>query len=184
MSITTKMENLEVNQKSSLKGSKLFGNKAISGYNKFIFKILNDDDISEETKKNPLKFNYLKKLVKLEQKLELTLECTPQQLMSMGDIKTIPDVFDFIDSLLLQIARLRMVIEPEYMTNKQVHTQTLKSYIILRILWLDDSMKKIKKYSVSLGAGDSIKTIDKNTLEQEKKNLNQQLEQLYLDTYK
>jgi hypothetical protein len=102
VSITTKMENLEVNQNSSLKGSKLFGNKAISGYNKFIFKILNDDDISEETKKNPLKFNYLKKLVKLEQKLELTLECTPQQLKSMGNINTIPDVFDIIDILLLR----------------------------------------------------------------------------------
>ena len=152
-------------------------------YNKFITKVLGDPDISIETYNNRTNSALINELELLISELTNGLEKSPEFLIEKANAKNILELNQYVDNQLLRISRLRLVIEPEFMTNKQVHTQTQRPYIILRALWLDDNMRKIKKFSVSLGSSDSIENIDTKTILTEKQNLTQMLQNLYKETY-
>ncbi len=158
-------------------------NNNLYGYNRFITKVLGDPDITDKTYQNPAKANLLRELDLMVSELASELEKAPELLIEKAKAKNVLELNQYIDNQLLKIARLRMVIEPEFMTNKQVHTQTQRPYIILRALWLDDNMRKIKKFSVSLGSSDSLDNIDTVIVEREKFNLSKMLENLYKETY-
>lgn len=158
-------------------------NNNLFGYNKFITKVLGDPDITDKTYQNPAKANLLRELDLMVSELARELEKAPEVLIEKAKAKNVLELNQYIDNQLLKIARLRMVIEPEFMTNKQVHTQTQRPYIILRALWLDDNMRKIKKFSVSLGSSDSLENVDPLIVEREKYNLSQMLENLYKESY-
>lgn len=158
-------------------------NSNLFGYNRFIIKVLGDPDFASNTFKNPAKANLVGELDLMVSEMAGGLEKTPELLIEKAKAKNILELNQYIDNQLLRIARLRMVIEPEFMTNKQVHTQTQRPYIILRVLWLDDNMRKIKKFSVSLGSSDSLENIDPVIVEREKYNLTQMLENLYKESY-
>lgn len=158
-------------------------NSNLFGYNRFITKVLGDPDIASETYKNPAKANLLRELETLVSELAIGLEKAPELLIEKANAKNVLELNQYIDNQLLKIARLRLVIEPEFVTNKQVHTQTQRSYIILRALWLDEHMRKIKKFSVSLGSSESLEMIDSNLVDKEKYNLSQMLANLYKESY-
>lgn len=92
-----------------------------------------------------------------------------------------------IDLKIVQALKLKMVIKPEFLINTHTHNVTKHQYAILRVLWLDNNLKKIRKYSTSLGNIDSfgsIENIDPYLLKIEKKKLELKLQELYAEEYR
>ena len=56
-----------------------------------------------------------------------------------------------IEKYILQIMRLRMVIEPEIQIAMNKHTQTNHEYIAVKSFWLNDEGVKVRKFTKSLG---------------------------------
>ena len=69
---------------------------------------------------------------------------------------TYKELNKYFDDRLLQILRLRLIIRPEIQKSIQTHTITNHKYLVMKIIWLDDKMKKIVKFSLSLGRVDQI----------------------------
>lgn len=91
-----------------------------------------------------------------------------------------------IDLKIIQALKLKMVIKPEFLINTHTHNVTKHQYAILRVLWLDNNLKKIRKYSTSLGNLDtfgSIENINPNIIKEEKKKLELKLQELYAEEY-
>lgn len=91
-----------------------------------------------------------------------------------------------IDLKIVQALKLKMVIKPEFLINTHTHNVTKHQYAILRVLWLDNNLKKIRKYSTSLGNLDtfgSIENINPNIIKEEKKKLELKLQELYAEEY-
>lgn len=91
-----------------------------------------------------------------------------------------------IDLKIIQALKLKMVIKPEFLINTHTHNVTKHQYAILRVLWLDNNLKKTRKYSTSLGNLDtfgSIENINPNIIKEEKKKLELKLQELYAEEY-
>jgi hypothetical protein len=131
-------------------------------------------ELSEEIKSNSKLLNKLKGY-EIEKRIEYTLE----------DVNIL-SINHFIDLKVIQALKLKMVIKPEFLINTHTHNVTKHQYAILRVLWLDNNLKKIRKYSTSLGNLDtfgSIENINPNIIKEEKKKLELKLQELYAEEY-
>lgn len=103
----------------------------------------------------------------------------------IGDVNML-SINRHIDLKIIQALKLKMVIKPEFLINTHTHNVTKHQYAILRVLWLDNNLKKIRKYSTSLGNLDtfgSIENINPNIIKEEKKKLELKLQELYAEEY-
>ncbi len=57
----------------------------------------------------------------------------------------------YFDNRLLQILRIRLIVMPEFQKSVQTHTTSGHKYLVLKILWLDEFMRKKTTFSISLG---------------------------------
>ncbi|HBS52755.1 MAG TPA: hypothetical protein DD806_01990 [Flavobacterium sp.] len=92
----------------------------------------------------------------------------------------------YIDLKVIQTIKLKMVIKPEFLINTHTHNVTKHKYAILRVLWIDNNLKKIRKYSTSLGNLETfggIEKIDPYLLKEEKKKLALKLQELYTEEH-
>jgi len=132
---------------ANIKESHFYGN------NKRLYKILTDDDMNELDHKT-LSF-IQKKLAEEHDQLILSLINLINGDFRVLINKTKPLNYiganSYIDKKLLQIAKIRMVIIPEFLVNTTIHTISNHEYAVLRALWLDNDFRKIKKFSISLG---------------------------------
>jgi hypothetical protein len=177
----------------SIKENHFYGN------NKRILKILTDDDL----KNIVLPLTYLQRKLSHEHDeliLQLITNITEEteEFYQKNNVKNYLEANSLIDQKLLQIAKLRMVILPEFLINKTIHPVTNYTYAVLRAMWLDNDFRKVKKFSISLGNIDlldinitSSNQISKRLIENEeiseiidaKKNLNEKLLDLYRSEY-
>jgi hypothetical protein len=141
---------------ANLKDTHFYGN------NKRIFKILTDDDMNE-LDHNSLTF-LQKKLAEEHDQLILSLigliDGDYSMLMNKSKPFTYIEVNSDIDKRLLQIAKIRMVIIPEFLVNTTTHSVSNHEYAVLRALWLDNDFRKIKKFSISLGNTETLEMAD------------------------
>lgn len=74
---------------------------------------------------------------------------------SLEEVKTnqkyVCDVHKHIGNYSLQLLRLRSVIKPEFNISLNPHKQTGNEYLVVKSYWLDDSGKKIRKFTKSIG---------------------------------
>jgi hypothetical protein len=176
---------------ANLKDNHFYGN------NKRIFKILTDDDMNELDHKT-LTFHQ-KKLAEEHDQLILSIinliDGDYRMLINKSDPLTYIEVNSHIDKRLLQIAKIRMVIIPEFLVNTTTHSVSNHEYAVLRALWLDNDFRKIKKFSISLGNTETLemsgiirersgkKRIDSPELIVAKQNLTKKLLDLYREEY-
>ncbi|WP_310594108.1 hypothetical protein [Flavobacterium sp.] len=92
----------------------------------------------------------------------------------------------YVDLKVIQTIKLKMVLKPEFLINTHTHNVTKHQYAILRILWIDNNLKKVRKFSTSLGNIEtfgSIENIDPNLIKVEKEKLAQKIKALYAEEY-
>lgn len=124
------------------------------GNNKRIVKILTDADMNE-LENRALSYNQ-KKLAQehdylILEIIDLLLDNDQNLLSDNSKSFNYIQANSIVDEKLLQIAKIRMVIKPEFLINTTIHTVSNHKYAVLRALWLDKDFRKIKKFSISLG---------------------------------
>jgi hypothetical protein len=72
-----------------------------------------------------------------------------------SDIKQVADLIARNDQYILQISRLRMIIDPQIQLSKNIHKQTKIVYLKVKGYWLSDEGVKERKFFKSLGRYDS-----------------------------
>ncbi len=176
-------------EKNNAKGKPMSQRKieSLYGNNRRIQEIIADDDFSIDVKDSPKK----RELIKLHDQLVNKLSWdTNKQLDTIIENLVAPtykELNKYFDDRLLQILRLRLIIKPEIQKSIQTHTITNHKYLVMKIIWLDDQMKKNVKYSISLGRVDLIgDTLDYKIPEinNARMELELKLNELYSSTYK
>lgn len=71
------------------------------------------------------------------------------------DITRVNNVYDRIGKYIIQIMRLRHVIEPEVQISKNVHPRTGHHYLAIKAYWIDDNGKKVRKFTKSIGRAEN-----------------------------
>ena len=72
-------------------------------------------------------------------------------------IQTNEQVHAKIESLMLQIMKLRLIIEPSIQIATNVHTQSKLTYLVAKSFWYDSNGIKIRKFTKSLGRAEDYK---------------------------
>lgn len=67
------------------------------------------------------------------------------------------DVYAKLEGLILQLMRLRMVIQPDFQFSKNVHPVSNIAYLAAKGFWIDDDGKKVRTFTKSLGRLDEYK---------------------------
>jgi hypothetical protein len=98
--------------------------------------------------KNHLFFNQLETLRK--EFLDYYFEKLNTLVKKNQELRAV-DIHSRIGKYIIQVSRLRMVIEPEIQIAMNVHTLTKIEYIAAKGFWINDSGKKIRKFTKSLG---------------------------------
>ena len=70
-------------------------------------------------------------------------------------ITKVNDVYNRIGQYILQLMRLRLVIEPEVQISKNVHPRTEIHYLAIKAYWIDDNGRKVRKFTKSLGRAEN-----------------------------
>jgi len=117
-----------------------------------ILRWLEDDNFSELVSKDIHGFEYTVELDILKKEYINFLE------IHLKSIYKVTNNFDQVVDLLvrneeyqLQVARLRMVIDPEIQLSKNIHKKTGIQYLKVKGFWLNDVGSKERKYFKSLG---------------------------------
>jgi len=71
------------------------------------------------------------------------------------DLEIVADIDSKISNYLLQLMRLRLVIQPEIQISTNVHPRTEIHYLAVKAYWIDDEGKKVRKFTKSLGRAEN-----------------------------
>lgn len=111
-----------------------------------------DDKFGEETYKKVDNWTYLATLSKLK---ETFVKFYFKSLADLNndhiDMMRVNDVYNRIGQYIIQLMRLRLVIEPEVQISNNVHPRTDINYLAIKAYWIDDNGKKVRKFTKSLG---------------------------------
>jgi hypothetical protein len=107
---------------------------------------------NEKVTNNPRNFMYLNKLNKIKTEFfDFYFESLSTLVNTKSDIATVSQVHDKIGKYCIQIMRLRLLINPEVQLSRNVHTSTKIEYLAAKAFWIDDSGKKVRKFTKSMG---------------------------------
>jgi len=73
------------------------------------------------------------------------------------EYRYVADLYTTMGNYILQMARLRMVINPDINLTINIHHKSKISYLIAKAYWFDDNGKKVRIFSKSLGRLDAFK---------------------------
>ncbi len=95
------------------------------------------------------------------------------------------DVYNELAKSVVQILRLRMVIEPEVQISRNVHPVTNHAYLAAKAFWLTDSGEKVRKFTKSLGLAEKYDggREDPKALEEGTALIQEVMYALYKETY-
>ncbi len=119
---------------------------------------ISDDKFEPGTYQRSENWGYLATLKSLKEKIVKFYFTSLEELQKGKDGFTdVRDVHLRINGFLLQLMRLRMVINPDYKLSKNKHPQTDHTYLAVKAYWIDDEGKKERKFTKSVGREDSYK---------------------------
>jgi hypothetical protein len=139
---------------------KLREGQPVSHRTKEIIQFIADDKFNEEIYKDSLNWTYLSTLKNLKEEF-VTFYFMKLKDLENGDldIDSIADLDARISEYVIQLMRLRLVIQPDVKISKNVHPRTNHSYLAIKAYWIDDSGKKVRKFTKSIGRSENYKGI-------------------------
>lgn len=103
-----------------------------------------------------------------------------------SQMRQIADLVAKNDQYILQISRLRMIIDPQIQLSQNIHKQTKILYMKVKGYWLNDEGIKERKFFKSLGRFDSYPNgiKDENAIQDGRAKIREAMLVEYLSTYK
>lgn len=147
--------------------------------------ILNDK-FKEETQKREKGGRLLRTLQILkDQMINFYFKHLDQITQENPDLNKACDVHTTIGKLVIQLMRLRMVVQPDIQYSINIHPVTEHEYLTVKVFWIGDDGKKVRKFTKSLGRMEDHPTgIDsKEVKEFSVKRVQEFLYQKYVETY-
>lgn len=126
-----------------------------------------DDKFKIETFNKSVNWSYLSTLKKLKEDfVKFYFKSLENITKENFDMTQANHVYNRIGSYIIQLMRLRLVIEPEVQISKNVHPRTEIHYLAIKAYWIDDNGKKVRKFTKSLGRAENYPagTEDKHAL--------------------
>lgn len=146
---------------------------------------LNEDEITSYQLKNPNNKKYLKELEILKKDFRQIYYGKVSTIAKEVSGISISQLFTLILANKVQIARLRFVISPETFINIHEHPTTGYKYSVMRAYWISDNLKKVKKYSYSIGNAEKLSKAEYDRLVKEAYSaLKKTLEDVYESQYR
>jgi hypothetical protein len=144
---------------------------------------LNDDGFTQETLNNPLKKYLITELDGLKMKFRQDLRDSNLTKDEYGNPITPLKTTAIIVSAMIQIDKLRLVIQHELSIVKNLHKPSGVRYIVARSYWIDEKGKKFRKFAKNIGSEDKVMENGKITswkLDQVEK----EIDQMMIDQYR
>ena len=119
-------------------------------------RLVSEDHFNEDVYRNSENCTYLAILKKLKESIVEFYFTKIQDIESLNmDLKIIADINDRIGHFILQLMKLRLVIQPEVQISMNVHPRTNIKYLAIKAYWIDDNGKKIRKFTKSIGRAEN-----------------------------
>ena len=119
-------------------------------------RIVSEDHFNEDVYRNSDNWSYLAILKKLKESIVDFYFTRIQDIESLNmNLEIIADVNDRIGHYILQLMKLRLVIQPEVQISMNVHPRTNIKYLAIKAYWIDDNGKKIRKFTKSIGRAEN-----------------------------
>ena len=135
---------------------KLRGNVPNTLRTKEVIQHIADDGFDENVFKESRNWTYLSDLKKLKGNIvEFYFRRLNEIVSTDPDLELVADIENRIGEYFLQLWRLRMVIQPEVKVSTNVHPRTTIRYLAIKAYWIDDSGKKIRKFTKSIGRAEN-----------------------------
>lgn len=148
---------------------------------------LNNDNFNPETIKDVENSLLLKELQRLKDSYRENYYGDLEKLnakMSTKNYNQLNRVFKYNR---IQISRLRLLIEPDAIVSVNKSSNNEHKYSVMRAYWIDDSGKKILKFSLSLGNTSNLRlsdgSYDFKIIYNAEKEIKLKIKDLYVDTY-
>jgi len=116
--------------------------------------ILYDDKFDNGLYSRPGTGYLFSKLEKLRDKILALYTKEIKSLVESSEYSKVYDVYAKLENMILQLMRLRMVIQPEFQFSKNVHPVSKIPYIAAKGFWLEDDGKKVRCITKSIGRED------------------------------
>jgi hypothetical protein len=117
---------------------------------------LSNDGFKPETLKNGSKNNLLLELEQLKNKFLNDLNDANHVKDETGQPMTPLKTTELIATAMIQIDKLRLVIEHEISFARNPHKPTGVTYIVARSYWVDDKGKRFRRFAKNLGAEEKV----------------------------
>lgn len=105
---------------------------------------LNDENFSFEAMEDSGNWMYFSKLSKLKNEFKNFLS---HPIMSMSPSETL----NIVNKYVIQIQRVRLVIDPDYSVITQIHGDGERKYRVIRAYWVDDNGERKRVISKCIG---------------------------------
>ena len=102
------------------------------------------------------------------------------------DLDCVADLDNRIDDFIIQLLRMRKVIQPDVQVSSNTHARTGIKYLSIKAYWIDDSGKKVRKFTKSIGRAENYPNgiDDKQALEEGIRLIQPVLYESYKEVYK
>lgn len=139
---------------------KLREGKSTSHRTKEIIQFIADDKFEEGVYKDSLNWSYLSTLKNLKEEFVSFYFRKLSDLENENlDMDNVADLDARISEYVIQLMRLRLVIQPNVKISKNVHPRTGHSYLAVKAYWIDESGKKVRKFTKSIGRSENYQGI-------------------------
>ena len=119
-------------------------------------RLVSEDHFREDVYRDSDNWTYLAILKKLKESIVGFYFTKIQDVESLNmDLQIIADVNDRIGHFILQLMKLRLVIQPDVQISMNVHPRTNIKYLAIKAYWIDDNGKKIRKFTKSIGRAEN-----------------------------
>lgn len=119
---------------------------------KEIIQFIADDKFDEEIYKDSLNWTYRYILKNLKEEFVSFYFKKLKDLENENlDIDSIADLDARISEYVIQLMRLRLVIQPDVKISRNKHPRTKHSYLAIKAYWISDSGKRERKFTKSVG---------------------------------
>lgn len=135
---------------------KLKGEGAITHIIRERIRFIVDDGFDEVVFNEPRNGVYLSELKKLKEDfVKFYFYSLEEMSKSHQEIGHVAYVDNRITEYIIQLLRLRKVIQPEVQVSLNTHSRTNLKYLSIKAYWIDDSGRKVRKYTKSIGRAEN-----------------------------